>query len=80
MIPQLSDLKIEIPSFFIGGGKDGVRYFIKGHDLYKNPGKHCNKFYGKSIIKKAGHWVQQEAPKETTKAIMNFLERRRFVS
>ena len=31
LIPELSTLEIEVPSFFIGGGKDGVRHFIKGH-------------------------------------------------
>ena len=75
LIPELSILKIEVPSFFIGGGKDGVRHFIKGHDFYENPGKYCTKFYGKLIIEKAGHWVQQEAPEETTQGITNFLKK-----
>ena len=74
-IPELSDLKIEVPSFFIGGGKDSVRKFIKGYDFYENPGKHCNDFYGKLIIDQAGHWVQQEAPIETTKGITDFLKK-----
>jgi pimeloyl-ACP methyl ester carboxylesterase len=74
-IPELSELKIEVPSFFIGGGKDSIRKFIKGYDLYENPGKHCNDFYGKIIIEKAGHWVQQEAPKETTDGIISFLKK-----
>ena len=73
-IPELSELKIEVPSFFIGGGKDSIRKFIKGYDFYENPGKHCNNFYGKIIIEKAGHWVQQEAPKETTEGIISFLK------
>ena len=75
MIPELSTLEIVVPSFFIGGGKDGVRHFIKGHDFYENPGKYCKKFYGKLIIEKAGHWVQQEAPLETTNAIIAFLKK-----
>ena len=75
LIPELSTLEIEVPSFFIGGGKDGVRHFIKGHDFYENPGKYCKKFYGKLIIEKAGHWVQQEAPLETTNAIIAFLKK-----
>ena len=74
-IPELSELKIEVPSFFIGGGKDSIRKFIKGYDFYENPGKHCNDFYGKMIIEKAGHWVQQEAPKETTEGIISFLKK-----
>ena len=74
-IPELSNLKIEVPSFFIGGGKDSVRKFLKGYDMYENPGKHCNNFYGKIIIDEAGHWVQQEAPEKTTDAIINFIEK-----
>ena len=74
-IPELSNLKIEVPSFFIGGGKDSVRKFIKGYDMYENPGKNCTNFLGKLIIEEAGHWVQQEAPKKTTDAIISFLEK-----
>ncbi len=74
-IPELSELKIEVPSFFIGGGKDSIRKFIKDYDAYENPGKHCNDFYGKIIIDEAGHWVQQEAPEKTTKGIINFLKK-----
>ena len=75
LIPELSSLKIEVPSFFIGGGKDGIRRFIKGYDFYENPGKYCSHFYGKLIIEKVGHWVQQEAPLETTDAIIKFLKK-----
>ena len=48
--------------------------FIKDYDAYENPGKNCNDFYGKIIIDVAGHWVQQEAPEETTQSIINFLK------
>jgi len=74
-IPELSTLKIEVPSFFIGGGKDSVRKFLKGHDIYENPGKNCTNFYGKLIIEEAGHWVQQEAPQKTTDGIISFLKK-----
>tara|TARA_B110000114_G_C15051359_1_gene381393 strand:- start:957 stop:1325 length:369 start_codon:yes stop_codon:yes gene_type:complete len=74
-IPELSHLKIEVPSFFIGGGKDSVRNFLKGHDMYENPGKNCSNFYGKLIIEEAGHWVQQEAPEKTTEGIIGFLKK-----
>ena len=75
LLPELSNLKIEVPSYFIGGEKDGVRHFIKGHDFYENPGKYCTDFYGKLIIDNVGHWVQQEAPLITTKAIITFLKK-----
>ena len=74
-LPELSSLKIEVPSFFIGGEKDSIRKFNNKFDAYENPGKHCNDFYGKIIINNVGHWVQQEAPKETTSGIINFLKK-----
>ena len=74
-IPELSNLTIEVPSFFIGGGKDAIRKFIKDYDAYENPGKYCNNFYGKLIIDDVGHWVQQEAPEKTTQGILNFLNK-----
>ena len=74
-LPELSDLKIEVPSFFIGGEKDSIRKFNSNFDAYENPGKHCKNFYGKIIIDNIGHWVQQEAPAQTTSGIINFLKK-----
>lgn len=73
MIPELSYKKIIIPSYFIAGEKDPVRYFVKGYDPYIDPGKLCTNFLGKKIIKNAGHWVQQEKPNATNNAIIKFL-------
>ena len=74
MLPELSYLMVTQPSFFIGGEKDPVRYFIKNKDGYENPGKYCQNFLGKKIISNAGHWVQQESPKEVTNCILDFLK------
>ena len=73
-IPQLSDLTIDVPSYFIAGSKDPVRFFIKDKDAYDNPGKYCTKFHGKLIIDNAGHWVQQEKPEQTNIGILSFLD------
>lgn len=61
------------PAFFIGGEKDGVRAFIPGMDLYADTGAFCSDFRGAEIIPRAGHWVQQEAPEATNKALHGFL-------
>jgi len=61
------------PSFFIGGEKDRVRYFVPGFDAYANPGAHCRDFRGSVIIPRVGHWVQQEAPVETNVALEGFV-------
>jgi pimeloyl-ACP methyl ester carboxylesterase len=33
------------------------------------------KYYGRFIIKKAGHWVQQEQPHKTFDLIIKFLKK-----
>ena len=66
--------KIAQPSFFIGGAKDAVRHFVSGFDMYADPGFACSNFRGSTIIENAGHWVQQEAPRETNEAIDLFLK------
>ena len=72
-LPELSNLRISQPSLFIGGEHDPVRYFIKNYDAYKDPGKLCNNLLGSFIIKRVGHWVQQENPKEVNSIIKKFL-------
>ena len=73
-LKELDNLSIVPPSLFIGGEYDPVRRFIKDYDAYKNAGKFCEDFKGCYIIKDAGHWVQQEKPKEVNKIIKNFLK------
>ena len=73
-LKELDNLSIVPPSLFIGGEYDPVRRFIKDYDAYKNAGRFCEDFKGCYIIKDAGHWVQQEKPKEVNKIIKNFLK------
>jgi pimeloyl-ACP methyl ester carboxylesterase len=42
-------------------------------DLYADPGMACSDFRGSTIIPGIGHWVQQEAPKETNAALEAFV-------
>lgn len=73
---QLVDLRGAIlaqPSFFVGGERDAVRHFLPGSDGYADPGMACSDFRGSVIIPNIGHWVQQEAPEETNKALGEFL-------
>jgi pimeloyl-ACP methyl ester carboxylesterase len=62
------------PSYFIAGERDPVRFFVPGMDLYANPGVACSDFRGSVILPCIGHWVQQEAPAETTSALQGFLK------
>ena len=71
---KIKDLKlsnfIDIPTIFISGKSDW--------GIYQKPGqledmkKFFKKFYGIFLIKKAGHWVQQEQPDKTFQAMNKF--------
>jgi len=61
------------PSTFIAGERDPVRALIPGLDLYANPGIACADFRGSTIMPGIGHWVQQEAPRETNEALEAFV-------
>jgi pimeloyl-ACP methyl ester carboxylesterase len=65
------------PTCFIGGERDAVRALVPGLDLFERPGAMCADFRGSTIIRGVGHWVQQEAPRETNAALETFLQ---FVS
>jgi len=63
--------KITIPSLFIAGENDW--------GIFQKPGaidqmqKNSTNFKGIHLIKNAGHWVQQEKPKEVSQKILDFL-------
>ena len=63
---------IIIPSLFIAGSADWGVYQKPG-ELEKMESLFFSNYAGTKIIKKAGHWVQQEQPKETFKEIISFL-------
>jgi pimeloyl-ACP methyl ester carboxylesterase len=74
LLPQLSELTVDQPSYFIAGALDVVRAFIPGIDLFENPGVHCTDFRGATIIDEEGHWIQQEAPELVNRTLLDFLE------
>ncbi|MGD9332369.1 MAG: alpha/beta hydrolase [Desulfobacterales bacterium] len=73
ILPQLSELTVDQPSCFIAGALDFVRFFVPGLDLFDNPGQHCTDFRGANLIDGKGHWIQQEAPVQVNRALLNFL-------
>lgn len=72
-LAELGGRGIAQPSAFIAGGRDPVRAFIPGMDLYVDPGLACADFRGSTILPDIGHWVQQEAPDETSAALEAFV-------
>ena len=63
---------VSVPSLFIAGEADWGIYQKPG-ELEKMESIFFSNYAGTKIIKKAGHWVQQEKPKETFKEIISFL-------
>lgn len=61
------------PACFIAGERDPVRNFVPGMDMFANAGAHCTDFRGTTLIPDVGHWVQQEAPAETNRALEAFV-------
>jgi pimeloyl-ACP methyl ester carboxylesterase len=74
-IPELqtwSGRTIDVPSCFISGKQDW--------GTYQRPGvfeamqtKACTKMIGCHLVDGAGHWVQQEQPKEVSRLLLKFL-------
>ena len=68
-----SNKKIEVPSCFIAGEKDwGIFQKPGALDIMEND--LCINYCGRHILKKAGHWVQQENPDDVSKTLLNFFE------
>jgi pimeloyl-ACP methyl ester carboxylesterase len=68
-----SNKKIEVPSCFIAGEKDWGIYQKPGA-LEKMERDLCINYYGRHILKNAGHWVQQENPYDVTKTLLDFFK------
>ena len=63
----------KIPSIFISGIADWGT-FQKPGELERMESIFFSNYAGTKIIKKAGHWVQQENPEGTFKEIIKFLK------
>jgi pimeloyl-ACP methyl ester carboxylesterase len=73
LLPELSERKIEQPALYIVGERDPVLRFMPGVNILELMDKWYTDLRGKVLIPEAGHWVQQEKPKETTEAVLSFL-------
>jgi pimeloyl-ACP methyl ester carboxylesterase len=68
-----AERKIEQPGLFIGGMQEPTRYMIPGVDRYDDPVPRMSDVRGVHFLEGVGHWVQQEAPEETSRLILDFL-------
>jgi pimeloyl-ACP methyl ester carboxylesterase len=69
-LPELGTKPITMPVAFIAGERDAVLAFTPARAM--GP-PHLTDLRATTIIPNVGHWVQQEAPAETTGAILEFL-------
>jgi pimeloyl-ACP methyl ester carboxylesterase len=67
-IPELQDARVTQPALFIIGDKDGVATFAP-----TEPMKQLVTNLKMITLPAAGHWTQQERPKETNEALIAFL-------
>ena len=71
MTPFLDGAKIIRPTVFAAGDRDIV--MDMADDGYKNLESHVANLYKKHLIPGAGHWIQQERPKEINQLLIDFL-------
>jgi len=64
---------IDVPSLFISGQQDWGTYQRPGvFEAMQSTA--CSHMLGAHLIDGAGHWVQQEAPAEVNKLLIDFLK------
>ncbi|MEO1686987.1 MAG: alpha/beta fold hydrolase [Pseudomonadota bacterium] len=65
--------RVAIPAAFVGGAKDWGIHQMPGA-LEAMAGGACADWRGTTLIEGAGHWVQQEAPEATARALLAFAQ------
>ncbi len=72
MTPFLSGAKIHQPTLFIAGELDGVITFSRG--VFDRMDASIPNLKQKVLIPGAGHWIQQERPREVNELMIQFLK------
>jgi pimeloyl-ACP methyl ester carboxylesterase len=67
-----SGRRIDVPSLFIAGKSDWGVYQVPG-TFERMQSEACTDMQGAHLIEGAGHWVQQERPRETVNFLLPFL-------
>jgi pimeloyl-ACP methyl ester carboxylesterase len=72
--PQLAGAQVEQPVLFVAGEKDVVIRGATESQLTAQISRATKDLRGVKLIPDTGHWVQQESPKETNTAVVEFLK------
>jgi pimeloyl-ACP methyl ester carboxylesterase len=67
--PQLAGMRVPQPAMYLTGADDMVRRFMPGRRLERS----FDDLRAYVVLEGAGHWVQQERPREVTAALLHFL-------
>ncbi|MFK7862968.1 MAG: alpha/beta fold hydrolase [Pseudohongiellaceae bacterium] len=70
---HLQDVKVKVPTVFIAGADDMVIAHSNEQQLQGAMSKIAEDFRGVILFPGVGHWVQQEVPDQTNRAILDFL-------
>ena len=76
LMAAFGDRRITVPALFIGGLRDAV---VTGPELaeptpvVQATPAFCDDYRGTILLEGAGHWNQQEKPRETNEALLSFL-------
>jgi pimeloyl-ACP methyl ester carboxylesterase len=72
LTPFLDGAKIILPTVFAAGDRDMVLEMRRdGYEALETNAPHLQKKY---LIPGAGHWIQQERPKEINQLLIEFLQ------
>ncbi|MDP6352373.1 MAG: alpha/beta hydrolase [Alphaproteobacteria bacterium] len=71
LTPQLAGATITQPALYVAGELDPVLRFSPGWREKLEAG--CDDLRAVVLLEGCGHWIQQERPAETTRAILDFL-------
>lgn len=69
----LTGARITRPACFIAGSRDAVLRFVSGVDMVENMKRWVDDLRSCEIIDGAGHWIQQERPREVNRILTGFL-------
>ncbi|GIS69554.1 MAG: epoxide hydrolase [Gammaproteobacteria bacterium] len=71
---HLADAVIDVPTLFLAGERDMVIAGASAANLRSRIGRGVTDLRDIVLIPGIGHWVQQEAPDETNRALLDFLD------